>query len=170
MSCPSGSTAREGAGCRLREHEDPALGRVLEVVLSGRQEPDFWEGVREVLRDAVAQRAPHYLVFDLRALDCLVGSALLGGLVAGALAMKEVRRPGRTAVVATGKLAGRLGEAISLCKLDDVLGGVHPDLESALGALFEDPPAATAEHRRSATPEGVPSTAWVEPRSSPDRN
>jgi hypothetical protein len=105
---------------------------VLEVVLSGRQDPDLWESVRGVLRAEVVRRSPHYLVFDLRALDCIVGSAFLGGLVAGALAMKELGYLGRTRIVATGKLAGRLAETIPLCKLDFVLGAVHPDLEDAL--------------------------------------
>jgi hypothetical protein len=130
----SESTPREHAGCRLRAHEVPALGAVLEVVLSGRQDPEFWDGVHGLLREEVARSAPQYLVFDLRALDCIVGSSFLGGLVAGAIAMENQGKHGRTRILATGGLARRLSEVLPLCKLDPVLGGVHPDLPSALGA------------------------------------
>ena len=119
-------------GCLVRAHDHPSLGRVLEAVLSGRQDPDFWDGVRRLLREEVARQGPQYLVFDLRTLDCLVGSSFLGGLVAGAIEMERQGRLGRTRIVATGGMAHRLAEVLTLCKLEPVLGGIHADVVSAL--------------------------------------
>ena len=125
----------ETAGCLVRAYDHPSLGRVLEVVLSGRQDPDFWEGVRRLLREEIARQSPQYLVFDLRTLDCIVGSSFLGGLVAGGIEMERQGRLGRTRIVAIGGMAGRLAEVLTLCKLEPVLGGIHPDLASALADL-----------------------------------
>jgi hypothetical protein len=105
---------------------------VLQAVLTGRHDPDFWEGVRGLLRDEITRCAPQYLVFDLRALDCIVGSSFLGGLVAGAIEMENQGKHGRVRILATGRLAQRLAEILPLCKLEPVLGGVHSDLASAL--------------------------------------
>jgi len=132
MSHTSPSATQETAGCHVRASDHPTLGRVLEVVLSGHQVPDFWEGVRGVLREEIARRIPQYLVLDLRTLDCIVGSSLLGGLVAGALEMEKQGKPERTRILAAGGMAGRLAEVLRLCKLEPVLGGVHADLASAL--------------------------------------
>jgi len=143
VSRTSRTAELENTGCRLRAHEHPRLGRVLEAVLSGRQDPEFWDQLRSVLRNEVAGRAPQYLVLDLRALDSLVGSALLGGLVAGALEMERNGKPGRTRIIATGEIAGRLNVVVPLCKLEPVLGGVYPDLESAFaetGPIAASPP------------------------------
>ena len=63
----------EQDGCRLEADDHPRVGRVLQAVLSGRHDPDFWEGVRGLLREEIARRSPQCLVFDLRALDCIVG-------------------------------------------------------------------------------------------------
>ena len=101
-------------------------------MLSGRHDPDFWEGVRGLLREEIARRSPQYLVFDLRALDCIVGSSLLGGLVAGAIEMEKQGKHGRIRILATGRLGRRLTEVLPLCKLEPVLGGVYPDLRAAL--------------------------------------
>ena len=101
-------------------------------MLSGRHDPDFWEGVRGLLREEIARRSPQCLVFDLRALDCIVGSSFLGGLVAGAIEMEKQGKHGRVRILATGRLAHRLAEVLPLCKLEPVLGGVHSDLEAAL--------------------------------------
>ena len=122
----------ETAGCLVRAHDHPSLGRVMEVVLSGRQDPDFWDGVRRLLREEIARQSPQYLVFDLRTLDCIVGSSFLGGLVAGAIEMERQGRLGRTRIVATGGMARRLAEVLTLCKLEPVLGGIHPEFASAL--------------------------------------
>jgi hypothetical protein len=122
----------EAAGCRLQAREHPNLGKVLEAELSGRQDPAFWDGVRRLLREAIARQSPRYLVFDLRSLDCIVGSSFLGGLVAGAMEMEKQGRHGRTRIVAGGGMARRLSGVLTLCKLEPVLGAVHPDLESAL--------------------------------------
>ena len=132
MSHPARIARPETAGCRLRAQDHPSLGKVLEVVLSGHHDPDFWEGVRNLLREEIARQCPQYLVFDLRALDCIVGSNFLGGLVAGALAMEEHGKSGKTRMVATGVLAGRLATLLHLCKLEPVLGSIHFDVESAL--------------------------------------
>ncbi len=102
------------------------------VVLSGRQDPDFWQEVRDVIREEVPRRSPHDLVFDLRDLDCMVGSALLGGLVAGAIEMKRLGRPGGTRIVATGDMGATIERSLALCKLEPVLGVVHDNLASAL--------------------------------------
>lgn len=143
MSKTSRPAAFEDIGCRLGAHDHPRLGHVLQVVLSGRQDPEFWDQLRSVLRNEVARRAPQYLVLDLRALDCLVGSAFLGGLVAGALEMERNGKPGRTRIIATGEIAGRLDVVVPLCKLEPVLGSIYPDLESALaetGPIAASPP------------------------------
>ena len=132
MSHTSRSAAIEHEGCRLQADEYPRRGSVLQAVLSGRHDPDFWEEVRAVLREEIAQRSPQYLVFDLRALDCIVGSSFLGGLVAGAIEMEKQGKHGRTRILATGGLGRRLTEVLPLCKLEPVLGSIHPDLESAL--------------------------------------
>ena len=132
VSHTSRTATLETAGCRIRTHDHPSLGGVLEAVLFGAQDPDVWTGVREVLCEEVARRSPQYLVFDLRALECPVGSAFVGGLVAGAIEMKRHGKLGRTRILATGATARRLAAVLSLCKLDSVLGGIHPDLESAL--------------------------------------
>ena len=132
MSHPSRTTTVETAGCRVQAHDHPTLGTVLEAVLSGRQDPDFWIGVRSALREEVARRPPQYLVFDLRALKGTVGSAFLGGLVAGADEMKKHGMRGRTRIVATGELAHKLASVLSLSGLEPILGGIHPDVESAL--------------------------------------
>jgi hypothetical protein len=110
----------------------PGFGRVLVMALSGHREPDFWQEVRDVLRREVPERSPQYMVFDLRALDGIVGSAFVGGLVAGAVEMQALGRPGRTRIVATGEMAARLGRTLMACKLEPILGPVHPDLASAL--------------------------------------
>ena len=122
----------ETAGCLVRAYDHPSLGRVMEVVLSGRQDPDFWEGVRRLLREEIGRQSPQYLVFDLRTLECIVGSSFLGGLVAGAIEMERQGRLGRTRIVATAGMAHRLAEVLTLCKLEPVVGGIHPDLASAL--------------------------------------
>ena len=127
MSHTSRAATVETAGCLVRIH-----GKVLEAVLSGRQDPDFWDGVRRVLQDAIARHSPQYLVFDLRTLDCIVGSNFLGGLVAGALEMESQGKHARTRILAAGTMARRLADAIRLCALEPVLGSVHPDLETAL--------------------------------------
>ena len=132
MSHPSRTTTVDSAACRVQAHDHPTLGTVLEAVLSGRQDPDFWIGVGTVLREEVARRPPAYLVFDVRALEGSVGSAFLGGLVAGADEMKKHGMRGRTRIVATGDMARKLASVLSLSGLEPVLGGVHPDLESAL--------------------------------------
>lgn len=132
MSHPSRTTTVETAGCRVQAHDHPTLGTVLEAVLSGKQDPDFWIAVRSALREEVARRPPQYLVFDLRALEGTVGSAFLGGLVAGADEMKKHGMRGRTRIVATGELAHKLASVLSLSGLEPVLGGIHPDVESAL--------------------------------------
>jgi hypothetical protein len=119
-------------GCCLHTRDIPRLGRVVEVVLAGRQDPEFWVAVRNVLREEIPRRSPHHLVFDLRGLDCMVGSAFLGGLVAGAIEMKRLGRLGATRIVATGELAAKLARNLSLCKLEPILGAVHRDLASAL--------------------------------------
>ena len=131
-SGPPHPATRTLSGCRLRTLAIPGLGPVLEVVLSGRQDPDFWQSVRDVLREEIPGRSPRFLVFDLRGLDCIVGSALLGGLVAGALEMKRLGRLGGARIVATGEIATRLTRTLSLCKLEPVLGAVHGDMASAL--------------------------------------
>jgi anti-anti-sigma regulatory factor len=113
-------------------HDIPRLGRVVVVLLSGRQDPDFWQTVRDALRKEIPSRSPRYLVFDLRELECIVGSACLGGLVAGAIEMRRLGRSGKTRIVATGELATRLARNVSLCKLEPILGEVHEDLPSAL--------------------------------------
>lgn len=132
MSDPSRTTTVETAACRIQAHEHPSLGTVLEAVLSGKQDPEFWTGVRAMLREEVSRRPPQYLVFDLRALEGLVGSAFLGGLVAGADEMKKHGMHGRTRIVATGDVARKLASVLSLSGLVPVLGGIHPDVESAL--------------------------------------
>jgi len=119
-------------GCRLCTHDGPPLGRVVQVQLSGRQDPEFWEDVRALLREEIPRSSPRFLVFDIRGLDCIVGSALLGGLVAGAMEMKKLGRFGATRIVAMGEIATRLARSLALCKLEPVLGSVHGDLESAL--------------------------------------
>lgn len=126
------------SGWRIRAHDLPRIGMVLEAELYGRQDPGFWDGVREAIREEVARRPPQYLVFDLRALDCIVGSAFLGGLVAGAVEMESLGKPGRTKIVAAGKIARRLTEILPLCKLEPILGVIHPDLESALAPQKTD--------------------------------
>lgn len=125
MSHPSLSATLDLAGCRIQAHQHPVLGRVLEAVLSGRQDPEFWDRLRGVLGNEVTKQRPDHLVLDLRALDCIVGSALLGGLVAGALAMEKNGKPGRTRILATGEIARRLAVIVPLCKLEPVLGGVY---------------------------------------------
>ena len=124
--------ARTVPGCELLTHEVPGVGRVVTVLLWGRRDPGFWQGVRDILGQEVPRRSPDYLVFDLRRLDGLVGSAFLGGLVAGAIEMERQGRLGRTRIVATGGMARRLAEVLTLCKLEPVLGGIHPDLASSL--------------------------------------
>jgi len=132
MSHTSRAATLETAGCRIRTHDHPSLGKVLEIVLSGRHDPDFWDGVRSLLREEIAGRPPSYLVFDLRALDCIVGSSFLGGLVAGAIEMEKQGKHGRTRILAAGRMGHRLAQILTLCKLTPVLGGIHPDLDSAL--------------------------------------
>jgi hypothetical protein len=104
----------------------------LLVELSGRKDPDFWQEVRFALREEIRRRSPHLLVFDLRGLDCMVGSALIGGLVAGAMEMEKLQRVGGTRIVARGEVATRLARTLSLCKLEPLLGPVHGDLGSAV--------------------------------------
>lgn len=132
MSHPSRTTTVETTGCRIQAHDHPTLGTVLEVVLSGKQDPEFWIEVRTMLREEVARRPPQYLVFDLRALEGLVGSALLGGLVAGADEMKKRGMHGRTRIVAMGDVARKLKSILSVSGLEPVLGAIYPDVESAL--------------------------------------
>jgi anti-anti-sigma regulatory factor len=122
---------RAVGGCSVRSHTIPFLGRVVKVVLSGRQDPAFWQTVRDVLAEEIPERSPDYLVFDLRGLDCIVGSAMLGGLLAGAEEMRRAGRPEGTRIVATGEIATRLAAALSLCRLDPILGAVHEDVASA---------------------------------------
>lgn len=129
-----GASESASSGCRIRTRDVLPFGLVLEAVLSGRQDPEFWEEVHRVLREEVARRSPDYLVFDLRELDCAVGSAFVGGLTAGAVEMKNIGRLNRTRIVATGEIARRLATILPLCKLEPVLGLVHPDLKSALAA------------------------------------
>ena len=122
---------RAVGGCQVRTHTIPFLGRVVKVVLSGRQDPGFWQTVRDVLHEEIPERSPDYLVFDLRGLDCIVGSALLGALLAGADEMHQVGRPEGTRIVATGEIATRLAATLALCKLEPLLGTVHEDVASA---------------------------------------
>ena len=129
---PPCHTGHAVPGCRLRMHDVPHLGRILQVQLSGRREPEFWKEVREVLREEIPRRSPHLLVLDVRGLDCIVGSAFLGGLVAGAVEMKRLGRLGATRILARGETATRLAKTVALCKLEPVLGAVHGDLGSAL--------------------------------------
>ena len=119
-------------GCRVRVHDVPRVGRIVHVDLWGTREPEFWQEVRDVLREEIPRRAPHLLVLDVRGLDCIVGSAFLGGLVAGAVEMKKLGRLGATRILARGEMATRLARTVSLCKLEPVLGTVHGDLGSAL--------------------------------------
>lgn len=58
----------------------------------------------------------------------------MGGLTAGAVEMKNIGRFNRTRIVGTGEIARRLATILPLCKLEPVLGLVHPDLKSALAA------------------------------------
>jgi hypothetical protein len=125
----SGSTL---PGLHLRASERPGVGPVLEAVLSGRRDPEFWQLVSERLRDEIPRRSPRYLVFDVRALECIVGSRFVGGLVAGAVEMNRLGRIEGTRIVATGDVARRLTRVLRLCNLESVFGAVHPDLESAL--------------------------------------
>ena len=127
---PPRPAIRTVPGCRLRTHDVPHLGRVVEVVLSG--DPEFWQEVRYVLGEEIPRRTPHYLVLDLRGLDCIVGSAFLGGLVAGAVEMKCLGRFGGTRIVATGEMATRLDRSLALCKLQPVLGPLHDSVTSVL--------------------------------------
>ena len=124
--------ARDVPGCALLSHEVPGVGRVVTVELSGRRDPGFWQGVRDTLGQEVPRRSPDYLVFDLRRLDGLVGSAFLGGLVAGAIEMKRLGRLDRTRLVATGEMAEKLARSIALCKLEPVLGRVHETVTAAV--------------------------------------
>jgi anti-anti-sigma regulatory factor len=105
---------------------------VVEVVLSGRRDPEFWQEVRDVLEEEIPRRTPQYLVLDLRGLDCVVGSACLGGLVAGAVEMKRLGRLGATRIVVTGEMATRLDRSLALCKLQPLLGPLHDSVTSAL--------------------------------------
>lgn len=132
MSHPSRTTTAETTGCRIQAYDHPTLGTVLEAVLSGRQDPDFWIGIRAMLREEVARRSPQYLVFDLHALEGSVGSAFLGGLIAGADEMKKQGMRGRTRIVASGAIARKLASVLSLSGLEPVLGQIYPDVESAL--------------------------------------
>jgi hypothetical protein len=120
------------SGCRFRMHDVPGLGRIVQVELSGRHDPDFWQEVRDILREEIPRRSPHFLVLDVRGLDCILGSAFLGGLVAGAVEMRKLGRLGATRILAKGEMATRLAKTVSLCKLEPVLGTVHGDLGSAL--------------------------------------
>jgi hypothetical protein len=113
-------------------HDVPRLGRIVLVQLFGRREPEFWKDVRDVLREEIPRRSPHLLVLDVRGLDCIVGSAFLGGLVAGAVEMKKIGRLGATRILARGEMARRLAKTVALCKLEPILGTVHGDLGSAL--------------------------------------
>lgn len=136
MSNPRGPLPKRlPSGCRIRAHDLPGLGLVLQAVLFGRQDAQFWEDVQGPLREEVATRSPQYLVFDLSALECVVGAAFLGVLVAGAFEMKTLRKFGRTRIVARGEIARRLTKILKLCKLESVLGVAHPDLQAALASL-----------------------------------
>jgi len=129
---PPRHATQEMPGCSFRTHDVPRLGRVVEVVLEGRRNAEFWLEMRSLLGREVPRRAPQYLVFDLRGLDCLVGSACLAGLVAGAVEMMRLGRPQGTRIVATGEMAGRLTKSLSLCKLEPVFGAVHASVAAAV--------------------------------------
>lgn len=132
MNGQASSAGPEACGLRLRTYEIPGAGQVVQLELSGRQEPEFWQGVRDALREEVRRRSPDHLVFDVRGLDCFVGSAFLGGLVAGAIEMERLGKHGRTKIVATGEIATKLQSTVPLCKLEPILGAIHEDLASAL--------------------------------------
>ena len=125
------STQLQG-DCRLRARDVPGAGRVLEAVLTGEPDRNSWKEMHRLLHEKVAHRSPQVLVLDLRALDGMVGSALLGALVAGARAMKDAGQPGGTRIVAGGAFARRLEEVLRVCGLAPVFGRIHPDLTSAL--------------------------------------
>jgi hypothetical protein len=126
---PAGS---DPSGFRLRTYEIPGAGQVVQLELWGRQEPECWQRVRDALREEVRRRSPDHLVLDVRGLDGFVGSAFLGGLVAGAIEMERLGKHGRTRIVATGEIATKLQSTLPLCKLEPILGAIHGDLASAL--------------------------------------
>jgi len=132
VSHPSRTTTAVTAGYRMQAYDHPTRGTVLQAVLSGRQDPDFWIDVRTMLREEIARRPPQYLVFDLQALEGSVGSAFLGALVAGADEMKKHGMRGRTRIVASGAIARKLASVLSVSGLQPILGDIHPDVESAL--------------------------------------
>jgi hypothetical protein len=117
---------------------------VLEIVLAASQNPDSWKHVREVLEREVKRQRPESLVIDLSAFDSVYGMALVGALVVGAAAMRQLGTDRRTRLVARAHVAGRLAEVLRIAKMDVLFDGrIYSDVEAALeepSRYREEPP------------------------------
>lgn len=131
---------------RTRIHESPTYGRVLEIELVGSegQERPF-PGIR-IIQEEVARHRPQYLVINLLGFDSRFGNTLIGGLVAGAVAMRGLGGGRKTGIIAAGRTAAKLDRILTIGKIAPIFGGrTYSDLETALSNLSSWPSLAACE-------------------------